>query len=298
MEVQYGALQEPKPGSDTSHCQDAYAYSDTFSVAAVCDGAGTAFESRRWARLLSQGFVEHPPFNGNASDPIDLLGWTDSIAAEWSEEIPWDHLNVYEQKSARSGSSATLVGLQLTPPPQQAASGTWRCVALGDSCLFQIRHGGLVTALPLDRSADFTARPSLLSTKRGNNGRTISQFVPETGDWQEGDIFFLLTDAIAQWFLRERERGAHPWGALTKLDEASFPSFVQENQARKLMREDDVTAFMIGLGVPLSTCQAPAPVPGRVPGAPAVHRDAGASGAGICAAADEDFKAPIVASPA
>ena len=268
MEVQYGALQEPKPGSDANHCQDAFAYSDAFSVAAVCDGAGTAFESRRWARLLSEGFVEHLPFNGDASDPIDLLGWTDSIAAQWSGEIPWDRLNVYEQLSARSGSSATLVGLQLTPSPQQAASGKWRCVALGDSCLFQIRQGKLFTALPLKRSADFTTRPRLLSTERSNNEQAISQFVPDTGDWREGDIFFLLTDAIAQWFLREGERGAHPWAELTKLDEVSFPSFVQENRARDLMRGDDVTAFMIGLGVPLSTCQIPAPVRGRVPGAP------------------------------
>ncbi len=265
MEVRYGALQEPKPGSDADHCEDAFAYSDTSSVVAVCDGAGTAFESRRWARLLARGFVERPPFSGITSD---LLEWTDFIAAQWSQEIPWDGLNVFQQQKARSGSAATLVGMQLTPPAGESASGTWHCVALGDSCLFQVSCGRLVKALPLSSSDEFNTRPPLLSTERDRNHKSISRVVNATGEWQEGDSFFLLTDAIAQWFLRESTRGTNPWGMLTALDEPRFRTFVHESQARQLMRKDDVTAFMIGLGVPLGTRDTPVPVPGLLPGQP------------------------------
>jgi hypothetical protein len=66
-----------------------------------------------------------------------------------------------------------LVGLQLTSPPQDADSGTWRCLALGDSCLFQVSRGLLVEALPLSSSGDFNSRPALLSTERSINRRSI-----------------------------------------------------------------------------------------------------------------------------
>ena len=258
MEIQYGALQEAKPGSSAEQCEDVFAYSDASSLVAVCDGAGTAFESRLWAGLLARGFVEHPPLGATHDE---LLEWVDVIARQWSQSIPWKALDVFQELKARSGSAATLIGLQLTPPPQQAAAGTWRCLAMGDSCLFQVSHGRLVEALPVRNSADFSVHTSLLSTERGSNLRSIGKVVTETGTWQEGDSFFLLTDAIAQWFLRESEQGATPWGTLTSLDEPRFQAFVQDAQARRLMRQDDVTAFMIGLGVPLETRTTPAPVP-------------------------------------
>jgi serine/threonine protein phosphatase PrpC len=163
MEIRYGALQESKPGSNASQCEDAFAYSDASSLVAVCDGAGTAFESRLWARLLARGFVEQSPL-GRTDD--DLFDWADFIAAQWSQSIPWEALNVFHERKARSGSAATLVGLQLTPPPQDADSGTWRCLALGDSCLFQVSRGRLVEALPLSSSGDFNSRPPVNGPER------------------------------------------------------------------------------------------------------------------------------------
>ena len=260
MKIQYCALQRPKPGSRAEECEDAFAVSVPFSIAAVCDGAGTAFESGLWARLLAEGFVESSPL-GWTHDA--LLGWVDSVAAAWSQSIPWADLNHFAEEKARSGSAATLIGLQLAVPSQQATTGTWECLAIGDSCLFQVSRGDLVQALPFKQSTDFNARPPLLSTQRSINVQSIGQLVAEEGTWQDGDTFFLLTDAIAQWFLREFEQGAAPWDFLTSLDEQSFRSFVQDTQAQRLMRKDDVTAVMVGIGVPLATRQPPvtSPVP-------------------------------------
>jgi len=140
MDIRYGALQEPKPGASANQCEDAYAYSDTRWLAAVCDGASNAFESRLWARMLSQGFVADSPL-GCAED--GLLDWADFIARRWSQAIPWQALNVFQEAKAREGSASTLVGLELTMSPRQPTTGTWRCLALGDSCLFQVSHGQL-----------------------------------------------------------------------------------------------------------------------------------------------------------
>lgn len=258
MRLRYDALQQPKPGSSDDQCEDAFAYDGTSSRAAVCDGASTAFESRRWARLLARKFIESAPFGFSDEE---FLGWVDSVAEQWAQSIPWETLDVFEEIKADSGSAATLIGLQLTPHPQQEAAGTWRCLAVGDSCLFQVRGGRLVVALPIRRSADFNVTPPLLSTKRESNLRNIGKVVTETGTWQEGDCFFLLTDAMAQWFLRVSEQHGAPWDDLIALNQPRFRVLVRETQARRLMRQDDATALMIGVGVPLGTRDTPVPPP-------------------------------------
>lgn len=257
MDIRYGALQEPKPGAKADQCEDAFAYSDTRGLVAVSDGASNAFESRLWARLLAQGFVADSPL-GLGDD--GLLSWTDSVACRWSEAIPWEALSVFQEAKAREGSASTLVGLELTTSSRPSTTGTWRCLALGDSCLFQVSGDRLAEKLPVSRSADFGLRTPLLYTERDSNRQNIPAAVRWHGTWQQGDCFFLLTDAIAQWFLREDERGAAPWKTLMSLDEAGFPAFVKEKRARHQMRQDDVTAFMVALGVPLATRRTPTPV--------------------------------------
>jgi hypothetical protein len=183
---------------------------------------------------------------------------------------------------ARRGSAATLVGLQLIRLPQRPANGTWRCLALGDSCLFQVSCGRLVEALPLGSSADFKVMPALLSTERSVNLKSVGQVVTKAGTWQEGDSFFLLTDAIAEWFLRESERGASPWEFLTSADEQLFRAFVQEMRGQRRMKDDDVTALVVGLGVPLGRGDIPVPVQpapaGQADQAPSRSRDASPPG--------------------
>jgi len=257
MEIRYGALQEPKPGAKADQCEDALAYSDTRGLVAVSDGASNAFESRLWARLLAQGFVADSPL-GFGDD--GLLSWTDSVAYRWSEAIPWQALSVFQKAKAREGSASTLVGLELTTSSRRPTAGTWRCLALGDSCLFQVSGDRLAEKLPVSRSADFGLHTPLLYTERDSNRQNIPAAVRWHGTWQQGDCFFLLTDAIAQWFLREDERGAAPWKTLISLDEAGFSAFVKEKRARHQMRQDDVTAFMVGLGVPLAARRTPTPV--------------------------------------
>jgi Protein phosphatase 2C len=248
MEIRYSGLQVPKPGSKAEQCEDAFACSPSSAIVAVCDGAGRAFESRLWARLLAEGFVENSPLGWS---PGELLDWVDATAALWKRSIPWDDLDVFQEGAARSGSASTLIGLQFEALSPQATNGTWRCLAVGDSCLFQISDGCLVKALPLTKSGDFGLRTPLLSTNRNMNEQSAGKLEPEEGIWQKGDRFFLLTDAIAQWFLSEHEQNSlpAPWDILGSLEEQPFKTFVEDRQARGLMRKDDVTVFRVDVGV-------------------------------------------------
>jgi Protein phosphatase 2C len=245
VKLQVGVLHLPKAGATAAEYEDSFDYSAESGIAAVSDGASNNFESRSWARLLTRAFVHRPPAEFTAPQVLD---WVDSVAAEWSESIPWQDLTVFEETKAALGSAATLVGLKFESPALRKSEGSWRCLALGDSCLFQVTRGQLVKSLPIAKSADFDIHPPLLSTRAENSKLITDQLITAHGGWRAGDTFYLLTDAIAAWFLLEFEQGGSPWEVLSSLDEQSFASFVDEKRAQKLMRNDDVT--VVALSVP------------------------------------------------
>jgi hypothetical protein len=264
MKIQHAFRQVPKPGSNTDQCEDAFDFSPRTRIATVSDGASTAFESRRWARLLARQFATNPPGEWSRDE---LLLWTSRAAETWKQSIPWQDLTLFEEKKASSGSAATLVALQFEPPTELAGARTWRCLALGDSCLFQVREDHLVQALPVEHSVDFNLHPSLLSTDAKTNATTLGRLVTSQGTWQSGDRFFLLTDAIAEWFLREHEVGQAPWEFLASAGRPAFETFVHDAQAHGQMRKDDVTVFMIGADVPVGMLGRPG-VPSGATGRP------------------------------
>jgi len=240
VDLSYRALSVPKKGSSAEQCEDASEASADSSVVAVSDGAGSAFESRNWARLLTRAFVERPPF-GLSRD--GMLDWVEEVAVEWSASIPWQNLTYYQEEKASEGSSATLVGLRLGG--SAGDEGLWQCIALGDSCLFQVTEENHLTALPITSAKDFTSNPPLLYTRREITETQIGKMVMPHGNWRAGDRFFLLTDALAKWFLQEAEHGGKPWDTLTSLDPESFRSFVDYGRSSGMLENDDVTAVIL-----------------------------------------------------
>lgn len=244
MKLHVGVLHLPKAGMTAAEYEDSFDYSAESGIAAVSDGASNNFESRRWAKLLVRAFVHRSPKDFT---PPKVLDWVNTVAAEWSESIPWQDLTVFEEAKAALGSAATLVGLKFGSSSLRRSEGAWRCLAIGDSCLFQITRGQLVKSLPIAKSADFGIHPPLLSTRPENSKLITDRLITERGRWRTGDTFYLLTDAIASWFLLEFERGGLPWETLASLDQQSFASFVDDKRARNLMRNDDVTVITLSV---------------------------------------------------
>jgi hypothetical protein len=243
MRLRGSALHAAKAGSKPEDYEDSFAHSADWSLVAVSDGAGSAFESGRWAQLLTQSFTQSPPPGLSAEQ---LLDWADGAAALWTASIPWQELSFFElDKATEEGSAATLVGLRLAQDGE--GRGTWSCLALGDSCLFQVSGDRLVRATPLSEPAQFGRRPPLFYTIRSRTERAIGQLATAQGRWTAGDRFLLLTDAMAEWFLREHKRGGKPWNVLAGLDQDSFEPFIDRQRYRKLIENDDVTAVLLEL---------------------------------------------------
>ena len=220
-------------------------YEDAFAAAAgrfaVADGASEASFAADWAKLLAEGFVaaDGKPWQG--------LDWLPPLRQRWAAAVDGRALPWYAETKRDAGAYATLLGLALQPPSGKKP-GTWRALAVGDSCLFHTRGGRVLAAFPLERSAAFGRQPPLLGSRPGGPEPESEQ---ARGRYRAGDRFLLMTDALAQWFLAEEEEGFCPAEDVAKLlaavdPVAAFVSWVGERRGKGL-RNDDVTLVVVDL---------------------------------------------------
>jgi hypothetical protein len=235
------ALRLPKHGHTADEYEDACAVDPAARRFAVADGASESAFAGLWARLLVEGLVA-------ARRPRVLPSWLDGARRHWSAEVMGLELPWYAEMKRQEGAFAALLGVGVRPPTAKRA-GRWRAVAVGDSCLFRVRKGRDVRAFPVKQSSDFGNEPRLIGSWPG--GALEPSYA--AGSLLPGDRLFLMTDALAQWFLHDHERGGRPWEAIAPLlsadrPEEDFAARVEELRGRDGLRDDDVTLLIIATG--------------------------------------------------
>jgi len=286
----------PKTGREFADYEDAYYPCNTSQLASyveeradvatfratVCDGATDSCFSGYWAELLAAGYGA-----GQWSEDVSEASlvpaqkiWKEFLA---KQELPW-----FAEEKAKLGAFAAVAGLTVEQ------GGAWRAMAVGDSCLFHTRQGGLVEAFPIKTSAEFSNFPFLIGSLAERNGGVFEhKMTKKDGRWEAGDIFFLMSDAIACWFLKTIEGGigaqAIAWLAQLNSHDAFNQLVVAERQevgadGLANMRDDDVTFVKVVIdGRPLAALLAgaqTAPAPRIRSGAASV----GSGGAGVASA--------------
>ncbi len=204
---------------------------------AIADGATRSSFSGIWAKILVRahalGRFEHGPFEMQLARTRKL--WRKCVL---SKRLPW-----YAQEKARSGAHSTLLGLSLETTHQK-----WHAIGVGDSCVFQVREQKLVKAFPLDASRAFNNSPPLVTSVDARGGAPGFAVLRMSGKWEPGDTFYLMTDALACWFLQMWETGQNPTALLEKIDTMEhFHLFIstqrtadkESNSVR--LENDDVT---------------------------------------------------------
>lgn len=193
MRVTCTTLSLPKHGNAPDEYEDA-AYPLSFGAdedlqefrCAVADGATETSFSKLWANLLARGFADKEPLQDSRK--------------KWHEQIPSSDQPWYVEEKAQAGAYAAIAGLTLL------ADSTWSGEAVGDSCLMQIRDDHIIFSVPLKAAEDFNNRPALVCSKEDSS--TEIEPKREVRQWQSGDKFLLLTDAIAHWLLGATEAEA------------------------------------------------------------------------------------------
>lgn len=241
----------PKEGNGPEEYEDASFSNCDASRFAVADGASDSYDSRRWSKMLVKSFSDGE-FIPAAWEPEALDLWLKPLVQQWKAAICWEKLPWYKVEKARIGAFSTFLGIQLEPSNQSSTQnvvlgGRWRAWAVGDACLFHVRGRDLVkpSPFPVKNAADFGVTPALITTDITYNQRSLKKLETVEGDYRQGDVFLLATDALAQWFLRACEADQKPWSRLQGITQTRFAELVAELRQEGTIRNDDVTLLVV-----------------------------------------------------
>lgn len=221
----------PKYGRDQWENEDSFDGNRRSGRYAVSDGASTAARSEVWSRILTEAFVRE------RVDPLCTEG-LGALRDRWWKQVDSGSLPWFAQTKLLEGSAATFLGVAF-------ADGRYRAEALGDSCLFHMREGKLLTVGPLVRSEQFTRTPPLVYTHPSIELAQDDVWIQE-GEHQPGDVFVLATDAVAKHLLRRHEQdGMVP--PLPKPGDTSekFQHWVYEQRTAGQLDNDDTTMCVV-----------------------------------------------------
>ena len=90
-----------------------------------------------------------PTYPGLTED--SLRDWLAPAQEEWQGGVPWDRVPWHGEAKARAGAFATVLGLTVAATPDNPYQFSWQAVAVGDACLFVVRHDRLPDLLPTGR---------------------------------------------------------------------------------------------------------------------------------------------------
>jgi hypothetical protein len=250
-----------KLGNSAEEYEDAVSSSSEGRRFAIADGATQTSFADRWSQILSLEFIMNPP--SNEPLPNRWIKWLQPLQEAWSAGIPWDTLPWFANEKARVGACTTLLALEFMPGSTtnngpglsmwqrmlgvaRPAAMNWRAEAVGDSCLFLVRNDRLIRSFPLERPTQFTHSPALITTNPDQNELVCKHIKTLEGECQPGDLFLLMTDALAKWFLQRHVAGEKPWQLLREInDEMMFKQFVIQQRDEGRIENDDTTLMII-----------------------------------------------------
>jgi hypothetical protein len=195
---------------------------------ALSDGATTSTFSGEWALRLVQWFARrtvHP-------DPAALARIAPVLGKRWLDWVRRRPLPWHAEEKLRDGSFATLLGVTVT-------NEGWQAIAIGDTCLFQVRDGALLSSFPYASSEEFAARPILASTRAEASYSIPDSIRLARGELQDRDMLVMATDGLAQWLLRSVELETEPWAIFSQGVDA-LRAVVDEERVHRRMRNDDI----------------------------------------------------------
>ncbi|MET7455813.1 hypothetical protein ABZT03_28765 [Streptomyces sp. NPDC005574] len=220
----------------------------------VADGSSGSAGSGWWASQLARDLCAAP---GRAfRDSQAFMHVTMDAGLRWPDQrrtlldmtassgpMAW-----LAQHRISNSPAATLLGLQLLPepaehePPDCLGGSGWRVVCVGDSCMFQVRAGCVVASV-----AVMTRVPEVIRAG-GAQSSTNPRFVE--GHWCSEDVFYLMTDALAVWWMRHADGGGRPWEVLDAVcaTQVDFVTWVRDQRVRRALKDDDITLLRAECG--------------------------------------------------
>ncbi len=251
MQFAARAFQLAKDPQHPGQNEDAWMADPEGGVAVVADGVASAIFSGRWAALLSEAVVADPP---DPADPSAFADWLKARRAAWANSIDTGGLAWFQKAKLPLGAFSTLLWVQVAPLPEDeqvpGRFGARRLTgfAVGDSCLFHVRHGEVLRCFPVQSLDQFEVDPIVLGSVDLKRDQLVS-FGRLEEDCYADDLLVLCTDAVAEWALRRQQKGAAPdWMRYWHMTHEQWQAEFDELRAAGKMRYDDATLVLLHIG--------------------------------------------------
>ena len=221
-------------------CADRYAYNKSQNKFAIADGVSKSFFPKIWADVLVNKWVDSKEFDESKFILECQKNWINQVTEIVNQhEVKWFTKNGFNRNKP---GLATFVGLRFY---KKKKKWLWKAEALGDSFLFFVPKNinnfskECIVISSKQKPVIFDNFPDYLSSI-GNihKGKKYSE-----GRQLTSGTFYLMTDALAEWFLNEKEK------ALNKIEvwqnQKDFEHFVDEERLNGKLENDDSAILII-----------------------------------------------------
>ena len=146
----------------------------------------------------------------------------------------------YSEAKQRIGSFAAFVGVEI-----DLNEKLWTALALGDSCVIHVRGNELVDSFPISDSTRFGSAPVLAPSLAATNTHAQNEIAVSSGRLVSGDELFLLSDAVASWYLMLSEQADGVTKSrfaelLDNDDQETLTDFLELQRSLGRLKNDDV----------------------------------------------------------
>lgn len=213
--------QVEKQGNLPQECEDVWLHEQ--GVIALADGATETSFAQEWAQHLVTSLASDP-WGGGMVIPEKMPDWQ----RYWHHWLEGQDLSWFARRKAQQGTAATILALRFDH------TGAWQALAVGDSCLFGVRRDPSTNAdycflqLPKLNEPEFTTRPPLVHS---HYPLSPMQLQYARGYAQGGDRFYLMSDALALWWVQQMALGQKPWQTFDQMNDGTeFRNWVEEQR--------------------------------------------------------------------
>jgi hypothetical protein len=227
----------PKDLSEPESNEDKFAVSDDGLVLALCDGASESYNSKLWAKMLSEKYI---------SDTNLTPDWIRNAVDAYVAEHDFANMSWSKQAAFERGSFATLLGVK-----RSVEYNNVEVLAVGDCIAFLVDEDRLIDSWPFSDPEQFKNRPTLLSTLHELNRFASEEDFPANRthvfnmQGLTAPRVFCMSDAVGEWALRlaQEEQSIANWNDLLAQDR--LETIVAEQRESRHMRIDDSTVIVL-----------------------------------------------------
>jgi len=259
----------PKDSDHPEQDQDACQIDGQRGIAVIADGVSSGIFSRQWADILTKAVVADLP---DPDKTEHFARWLTLRREAWAAEVDVSQLAWHQKPRLRQGAFSTLLWVRLVPDQANPEPDSWLldAFALGDSCLFHVRQGQLLSCFPIQSAAELEANPLVVGSVDLNRDHLL-RFRRFSQPCLEDDLVVLCTDAVAEWALRLAESGQPPnWEDYWGFGEEAWRQQIAALREARQMRVDDATLALLRvvrrLPAPRGDCSSPSAQKGESAG--------------------------------